>query len=221
VAVLAAAARLLPLRDALAHFQASIGNLGARGVVLFAAVYLLAALLLGPVWLLTIAAGVTYPLLSAVALVSVVSTGAAGAAFSIARHFARSRVERLTAKQPKFQAIDRAVAREGWKIVFLLRLSPVVPYGLSNYVYGVTAIGFWPFLLASWIGMLPATVLYVSLGAAGRVAIGAAGARQRTPLEWTALAVGILATAAVTVWVARIAKKELARSRLEDVGGRP
>lgn len=216
VAGLAAAARILPVQESLARFQIAIAGLGFRGAVLFAAVYGAMALLLGPVWLLTIAAGLTYPLPAAVALVSLVSTGAAAAAFSIARHFARGRVEQLTARRPQFRAVDRAVAREGWKIVFLLRLSPLVPYGLSNYFYGVTAVGFWPFVLASWIGMMPGTLLYVSLGAAGKAAIGAETSRQKTPAEWTALGVGLLATAAVTLWVARLAKKELEKSRIQD-----
>ena len=96
--------------------------------------------------------------------------------------------------------------------MFLLRLSPVVPYSASNYLYGVTAVRFWPYVLASWIGMLPVTLLYVYLGAAGRAAIG--GTRARSGWEWMALAVGLLATAAVTVWVASVARRELAKSRV-------
>ena len=213
VAGLLVAARLLPLADWTRHFQAWIAGLGAAGVVFFAGAYVASTLLLGPTWLLTIVAGLTYGLLPAVALVSVVSTAAAALAFLIARHFARARVEKLAKKNATFAAVDRAVARQGWKIVFLLRLSPLVPYAASNYFYGVTAVRFWPYVLASWIGMLPVTVLYVSLGAAGKAAIG--GTRERTPWEWTALGVGIAVTLSVTVWVAKLAKKELAKSRIE------
>jgi uncharacterized membrane protein YdjX (TVP38/TMEM64 family) len=213
VAVLLVAARLLPLAEWTRQFQAWIAGLGAAGVALFAGAYVASTLLLGPTWLLTIVAGLTYGLLPAVALVSVVSTAAAALAFLIARHFARARVESLAKKNATFAAVDRAVAREGWKIVFLLRLSPLVPYAASNYFYGVTAIRFWPYVLASWIGMLPVTVLYVSLGAAGKAAIG--GERERTPWEWAALGVGIAVTVTVTVWVAKLAKKELAKSRIE------
>ena len=213
VAGLLVAARLLPLADWTRQFQGWIAGLGAAGVALFACAYVASTLLLGPTWLLTIVAGLTYALLPAVALVSVVSTAAAALAFLIARHFARARVEKLARKNATFAAVDRAVARQGWKIVFLLRLSPLVPYAASNYFYGVTAVRFWPYVLASWIGMLPVTVLYVSLGAAGKAAIG--GTRERTPWEWAALGVGIAVTAAVTVWVAKLAKKELAKSRIE------
>ncbi|HYK42178.1 MAG TPA: VTT domain-containing protein [Thermoanaerobaculia bacterium] len=212
---LAAAFRFLPIREWALAFQSRLADLGAAGTLLFAAVYVVAALLLGPVWLLTIVAGLTYPLPAAIALVSVVSTLAAALAFLIARQFARRRVEALAAGNARFAAVDRAVASKGWRIVFLLRLSPLVPYALSNYFYGVTAIGFWPYLLASWIGMLPVTVLYVSLGAAGQAAVGAAaGTRVRSPWEWAALGMGLAVTALVTVWVTRLARRELAKSRV-------
>jgi uncharacterized membrane protein YdjX (TVP38/TMEM64 family) len=215
VLALAAAIRFLPLREWAVAFQARLAELGAAGALLFAGVYVLAALLLGPVWLLTIVAGLTYPLPVAIGLVSGVSTFAAAAAFLIARHFARRRVEVLAAKNARFAAVDRAIGAKGWRIVFLLRLSPLVPYALSNYFYGVTAVRFWPYVLASWIGMLPVTVLYVSLGAAGKAAVGAAaGTRARSPWEWGALGVGLAATIAVAAWVTRLARRELANSRI-------
>ena len=214
VIALAVLARFLPVREWAAAFQGRLAGLGAAGVVLFAAVYVLTTLLLGPVWLLTIVAGLTYPLPAAVALVSAVSTFSAAVAFLIARYFARRRIEAIGLKNPRFAAVDRAIGARGWRIVFLLRLSPLVPYSFSNYFYGVTAIRFWPYVLSSWIGMLPITVLYVSLGAAGKAAVAAAGGRTRTPWEWAAYAVGLAATAAVTVWVARLAKRELSASRI-------
>lgn len=209
------AARFLPLREWITHFQAWIAGLGTAGAILFAAAYVAGAILLAPVWLLTVVAGLTYPLWAAFALVSIVSTISAGLAFWISRRFLRGRVEDLALRNPRLSAIDRAVAREGWKVVFLLRLSPLLPYGLSNYVYGVTAVAFWPYLLASWIGMMPVTFLYVSLGAAGRAAVG--GSAGRTPAEWALLGAGLAATIAVTVWIGRTAKKELASSRFDPL----
>jgi uncharacterized membrane protein YdjX (TVP38/TMEM64 family) len=92
--------------------------------------------------------------------------------------------------------------------VALLRLSPLVPFSLSNYLYGLTSVRFWPYVATSWVAMLPATVLYVYLGAAGRT-IGAGG--KRSPWEWALLAVGLAATAAVSVLLTRVAKRELAK----------
>jgi len=142
-------------------------------------------------------------------IVSLASTAAAGLAFLIARHLARARVEKLARRNPKFAALDKAVGRNGWKVVGLLRLSPLIPFSLSNYLYGLTAVRFLPYVVASWVGMLPATVLYVYLGAAGR-SIGEEG--ERSPWEWALLGAGLLATAAVTVILARLAKRELKRS---------
>jgi len=211
---LLSAARFLPVREWAFELQRWIAGLGLVGMLLFAGIYAAGALLLAPVWLLTVIAGLTYPPATAFLLVSAVSTLSAGLAFWIARRFARARVEEMARRDPRLAAVDRAVARGGWKVVFLLRLSPAVPYALSNYLFGVTAISFGPFLLASWIGMMPGALLYVSLGEAGRAAL--LDGSRRTPAEWAALAVGLLATAAATVWIARAARRELARSRREE-----
>lgn len=216
-AALVVAARLLPLAEWARTFQAWIAGLGPAGFLWFAAAFVAGTLLLAPVWLLTVAAGLTWPLPVALALVSAVSTFSAALAFAVARHFARARVEAIVRRDPRLAAIDRAVAREGWKVVFLLRLSPVVPYAASNYFYGVTAIAFGPFLLASWVGMLPGALLYLSLGAAGRAAVGEPAGR--TPAEWAALGVGLAATVVVTLWVARAAKRELAKSHIVQAEG--
>ncbi|MEO8431214.1 MAG: VTT domain-containing protein [Acidobacteriota bacterium] len=212
IAGLFAVGRLLPLRESVLAFQGWIAGLGVLGMALFAGVYVAAGLLLGPTWLLTLVAGLTWGLAVAVPLVSVVSTATAAIAFLVARHFARARVEAFARRNATFAAIDRAVARKGWRIVFLLRLSPVVPFTASNYLYGVTAVPFGPYLLASWAGMLPVTVLYVYLGAAGQAAVGAS--RARSAWEWAALGVGLFATAAATVWVASLARAELAKDRV-------
>ena len=92
----------------------------------------------------------------------------------------------------------------------LLRLSPLVPFSLSNYLYGLTSVRFVPYLVTSWAAMLPATVLYVYLGAAGRT-IG--DGSPRSVWEWVFLAAGLAATAAVTVILTRVARRELARMR--------
>ncbi|HET9481516.1 MAG TPA: VTT domain-containing protein, partial [Candidatus Polarisedimenticolia bacterium] len=107
-------------------------------------------------------------------------------------------------------AVDAAVRREGGKIVLLMRLSPVFPFNLLNYMFGLTGVGFWRYLLASWAGMLPATFLYVQLGFAGRVAAGAAttdeGVQMSTALIWGA---GLVATALLTWYLTRLASRAL------------
>jgi uncharacterized membrane protein YdjX (TVP38/TMEM64 family) len=216
VVALVAAVRLLPIRDWLASFQDWVRGLGSAGLVLYGAVYVVAVVLFVPGLPLTLGAGFLFGLWRGALLVSAASTIAAALAFLIARYFARGAVERLAGKDPRFEAIDRAIGREGWKVVALLRLSPLVPFSLSNYLYGLTSVRFLPYLLTSWIAMMPATVLYVYLGAAGRT-IGAK--TQKSPWEWALLGVGLAATAAVTVLLTRVAKRELARVRWQDPNG--
>jgi uncharacterized membrane protein YdjX (TVP38/TMEM64 family) len=203
--------RLLPVQDWLREFQVWIAGMGPWGGVLYALAYVVAALFFVPGIVLTIGAGYLFGLAWGVVIVSIASTVAAALAFLIARYAARDRVQRLARRNEKFAAIDRAIGENGWKVVGLLRLSPLVPFSVSNYLYGLTSVRLPPYLLASWVGMLPATVLYVSLGAAGRSA-GEKG--RRSPWEWALLAAGLLATVAVTILLTRIARKELKRKRL-------
>jgi uncharacterized membrane protein YdjX (TVP38/TMEM64 family) len=215
LAALIAALRLLPLADWLQRAIDWFAALGPWGIGLFAIVYALAAILFVPGSALTIGAGAIYGLGWGFVAVSAGSTLGAAGAFLIARYLARDRVERWAAKDPRFAAIDRAVGREGWKIVLLTRLSPVFPFTLLNYLYGLTRVGFGAYILASWIGMMPGTVLYVYLGVAGRaVAQTAAGQRSRTPQEWALFIIGLLATFAVTVYVTRLARQAL-RARVD------
>ena len=201
------AARLLPIGQWLASFQGWVKGMGAAGMVLYGIVYVAAVVLFVPGILLTLGAGFLFGLGWGIVLVSIASTTAAALAFLIARYFARDAVERMAKKDARFEAIDRAIGKEGWKVVALLRLSPLVPFSLSNYLYGLTSVKFGSYVATSWAAMLPATVLYVYLGAAGRT-IGEGG--KRSPWEWALLAVGLAATAAVTILLTRVAKRELA-----------
>ena len=208
VAVLAAG-RLLPVAAWLAHLEEWVRAWGPWGAVAFGAIYVVAALAFVPGSVITLAAGAIFDVAWGTVVVSIASTTAAALAFLIARHLARARVERLARKDERFAAIDQAIREGGWKIVALLRLSPVVPFSLSNYLYGLTPVAFGPYVLASWAAMLPATVLYVSIGAAGRAAAGG----SRSPAEWAFFAIGIAATLVVTVMITRQARRRLAAMR--------
>lgn len=206
-------ARLLPVTAWLKAFSEWAGHLGPLGIVVFIFVYAFATVLFVPGWPLTIGAGFAFGLVMGTIAVSLGSILGATLAFLIARFFARKQIEKLTAKNKKFGAIDQAIGKQGWKMIFLLRLSPVVPFNLSNYFYGITAVKFWPYFLASWVGMLPGTILYVYLGTVGKAGVQAAGqGHHRSPWEWTALGLGLVATLVVTIWVTRIASKALKQS---------
>jgi len=200
-----AVARLLPLAEWLASFQEWVAGQGVWGGILYGLVYALAALLFVPGSVLTIGAGALFGVLWGTVIVSIASTTAAAAAFLIARYLARGRVETLAERNRTFGAIDRGIRRRGWRVVALLRLSPLVPFSVGNYLYGLTPVAFGPYVLASWIAMLPATVLYVYLGAAGRAALGGG----RSGAEWALFGAGLAATLAVTVMVTRAARREL------------
>jgi uncharacterized membrane protein YdjX (TVP38/TMEM64 family) len=204
VVALAVGLRLLPVADLLQRFQEYVAGRGAWGMVLYVLGYVAAALLFVPGALLTVGAGLVFGFWRGVIVVSIASTTAAALAFLIARYLARPAVERWAKNNERFRAVERAVAQRGAVVVLLLRLSPAVPFSLSNYLYGLTPVAFGTYVLASWIGMMPATALYVYLGSVGH-ALG----EKRTPAEWLFLAAGIVATAAVTVFVGRAARKEL------------
>jgi uncharacterized membrane protein YdjX (TVP38/TMEM64 family) len=180
--------------------------MGALGALLFGLVYIVSCLLFVPGSVMTIGAGLVFGLGWGIAVVSLASTATAAIAFLIARYWARDRVERAARRHEQFAAVDRAIKNQGWKVVALLRLSPLVPFNLSNYLYGLTAVDFGPYVFASWLGMLPGTVLYVYLGAAGKAASGRGG---RSSWEWALFGAGLAATAAVTVILTRAAKREI------------
>jgi uncharacterized membrane protein YdjX (TVP38/TMEM64 family) len=212
VVVLLVAARYFQVPLLLRRSLDWVAGLGPAGVIAFIAIYVLACVFMLPGSVLTLGAGAVFGLVPGTLICSVAATLGATAAFLVGRYLARERVARMIEGNVRFRAIDEAVGREGWKIVGLTRLSPVFPFNLLNYAYGITKVGLRDYVLASWIGMLPGTVMYVYLGSlAGSLAtLGRPGA-GRTPAQWTLFAVGLLATVAVTVFMTRIARAALAR----------
>jgi uncharacterized membrane protein YdjX (TVP38/TMEM64 family) len=186
---------------------ASMARLGVAGELLFVLVYIVGCVLLVPGAALTLGAGAVFGLAKGFVLVSAASTLGALAAFLVGRHGLRGWVEGKLSGDARFRELDEAVARSGWKMVLLVRLSPVIPFNLLNYALGLTRIPAVPYALASWAGMLPGTFLYVWLGAtAGELA---AGPREKTPAEWALWGMGLAATAAVSVALAQAARRAM------------
>jgi uncharacterized membrane protein YdjX (TVP38/TMEM64 family) len=211
VAALLAALRFFPVQDLLRLSLDWIAGLGPAGVVAFIAIYILSCVFMLPGSVLTLGAGAVFGVVKGSAIVSVASTLGATAAFLVGRYLARDRVARMIEGNGRFRAIDEAVGREGWKIVGLTRLSPAFPFNLLNYAYGITTVSLRDYFFASWIGMLPGTVMYVYLGSlAGSLATLGGQGGGRTPAQWALYVVGLLATVAVTVYVTRIARAALA-----------
>jgi uncharacterized membrane protein YdjX (TVP38/TMEM64 family) len=188
-----------------------IRGLGALAPVIFIMLYILGAILFFPGSILTIGAGVLFGVLRGSILVSIGATIGAIAAFLIGRYFARDWVRAQVEGNRKFAAVDKAVGREGWKIVLLTRLSPVFPFNLLNYGFGLTAVTLRDYAIATWIGITPGTVLYVYIGSIGGN-LATAGQSHRTPAQWALNIVGLAATVGVAVYASRLASRALNES---------
>ncbi len=213
LAALALAALVALGRQAGAYipaFQQWVEGLGAVGPLAFILGYALAVLAFVPGSALTLASGAIFGVGRGTVLVFAAALLGSTLAFLVARHLARSAIEKRIAGDARFAAIDQAIGREGRKIVFLLRLSPIFPFNLLNYGLGLTRVRLVDYVIAG-VGMLPGTLLYVYLGSAAGQAVAAAGgaAPGRSPAEWTLFGVGLAATLAVTLYVTRIARRAL------------
>jgi uncharacterized membrane protein YdjX (TVP38/TMEM64 family) len=215
VVALFLAMKFLPVQEWLRNFNDWVGQMGVAGIFIFIIVYAVATVLLAPGAILTIGAGFAFGLWKGFLAVSGGATLGASLAFLVARFIARDKIETIAQRNEKFRRIDSAIGKQGAKLIFLLRLSPVIPFNLSNYFYGLTGVKFWPYVLASWIGMMPGTLLYVYIGVAGKAAVSAAAggeAMKHGWQYWTFLGIGLLATMIVTIWVTKIARDALKKN---------
>ncbi len=208
VSVLVMTGRQLAAR--IPEFAQYLASLGPMASLLFVFGYIVATIAFVPGSVLTLAAGAIFGLTTGVALVFVAATTGSTIAFLISRYLVRGAVERRVADNTRFRAVDRAIAENGRRIVFLLRLSPVFPFALLNYALGLTQISLRDYMLAS-IGMLPGTILYVYYGKlAGDVARVAGGTTPpRDAGYYLVLALGLVATIVVTTLVTRMARTAL------------
>lgn len=211
IGVMALAAVYFDIQELLRQALAWISGIGPLGLLIFIALYILACVLLLPGSILTLGAGAVFGVVQGFIAVSIGAMLGATCAFLVGRYVARNWVARRIGGSAKFKAVDEAVGREGWKIVLLTRLSPVFPFNLLNYSYGLTKVSLRHYFFASWLGMIPGTGMYVYIGSlAGDLAtLGAAG-HTRTTAEWVLYGVGFLATVVVTLFVTRVARKALA-----------
>jgi len=211
------AMQFLPIQQLLGNFNTWVALMGVGGIFIFIGVYAVATVLLAPGSILTIGAGFAFGLWKGFLAVSAGSTLGAALAFLVARFIARDKVEAIAKGNDKFRRIDNAIGKQGAKLIFLLRLSPVIPFNISNYLYGLTSVKFWPYVLASWIGMIPGTFLYVYIGTASQAAVSAAASGEAVKhgwQYWALTSVGLAATVIVTIWITKIARDALRRSEV-------
>ncbi|MBD1945642.1 TVP38/TMEM64 family protein [Coleofasciculus sp. FACHB-712] len=215
IAALIFAAKYFNVQEQLKSALAWIDSLGFWAPLTFIVLYILATVLFIPGSILTLGAGVVFGVILGSIYVFIGATLGAAASFLVGRYLSRGWVSKQIENYPKFKAINQAVAKEGFKIVLLTRLSPIFPFNLLNYSFGITQVSLKDYFLAS-IGMIPGTIMYVYIGSlAGSIAtLGAVQPKnpETEIAQWVVRIVGFIATVAVTIYVTRIARKALEKS---------
>tara|TARA_E500000178_G_scaffold347278_1_gene400290 strand:+ start:265 stop:939 length:675 start_codon:yes stop_codon:yes gene_type:complete len=217
IAVILLCVALLPVTDLLAQLLLFMQANPAVAWILFIVVYVLAVVLLLPGSVITLGGGWLFGLGQGFLLVSLASTLGATLAFLLGRSFARDWVGARLATMPRFAALDQAIAERGAVVVFLTRLAPIFPFNLLNYALGLTQIRLRQYVLASWLGMMPGTLLYVYLGS---IASDLSSLLQGDLPEFGGsnwlFYVGLLATAVLTIVITRIATSALNKELESD-----
>ncbi len=186
-------------------------NLGPFGPLALIGFYIAACLTFFPGVLLTLGAGILYGLFWGSIYVSIGATLEASAAFLLARWAARDWMQACLRRHPKFQAIDVAISREGWKIVGLMRLSPVTPFIVLNFLFGLTGVSFRDFFLATWIGITPAIVLFVYIGTIIGDLTKLGTKAQNGPWPRILVIGGLIVTIVFCFLVTQVARRALSR----------
>jgi len=203
------AVRLLPLAAWIEQFQAWVREAGPAGYVAYVLAYVVACVFLVPALALTLGAGAVFGFAAGSVVVLIGATLGATAAFLLARTVLRKRVQRMTASNAKFGSLDRAITAEGTKILWLVRLSGFPPFTWVNYAFGLTGVSLVPYVVITFLGIIPGTLAFTYAGAAGAAALTGSGNR-------IALLVTAVGAVAVAVFVGRIALRAIRRAGLES-----
>jgi uncharacterized membrane protein YdjX (TVP38/TMEM64 family) len=215
---IAATAYTLPVAEWTTTLAERARNTGALGVAIFFAAYVVSTVAFLPGSILTLAAGFAFGPVWGLAIASPASVAGATCAFLLGRTLLRDWAAARVGDSPRLKAIDSAVAREGFKIVFLLRLSPLFPFNVLNYALSLSRVRVGTYILASFLGMLPGTALYVYLGSLAPAAAELTGAAGRGGMTRTVLYVaGLAATVAAAVIGTRAARRALKAELKEAV----
>jgi uncharacterized membrane protein YdjX (TVP38/TMEM64 family) len=211
LAAIVVAFRLLPVGEWLRSFQTYVKSAGALGYVIYIFVYALCVVAFVPASILTLGAGAIFGFVGGTIVVVIGATIGATLAFLLARGVMRKRIEKMTASNARFRALDRAIAAEGTKIVFLVRLAVVFPFTYINYAFGLTAIPLSRYVVATFLGIIPATAAFVFASSA---ATSAATTSTSSITKIVYIAGGVVAIA-VSVLIGRIATKAIQRAGIE------
>ena len=201
------ALRTLPVDATIVWLRSWADASGPTGMIGFGAAYVVLALLFVPGAALTMVAGAVFGIGWGMVVVAIATSVADAAAFLLGRYIARGAVVRLMERYPRLKIIDRTISRGGWRIVALIRLSPALPYSASNYLFGVTSVPFFPFLISSGVFTLPGALAYLYLGYVGAETVSGSG---RNAVEWALLSVGLAVTFVAIGYVTVLARRTFA-----------
>ena len=221
LAVLFVGFLFLPVRAWFMQIEGHVQSLGPIGPVVMVLAYVLCTVLFIPGSAITIGSGTLFGLSTGLIVVVIGANLGALTSFLLARSFLRERVTSWASASPKFRSLDQAIGKQGFKMVLLTRLSPVFPFVLLNYLLGLTAVRTPSYVLANLLGMLPATFLFVYIGAAARDALAGQADASADFYQTIVKYVGLLATVAVVVVVTRIARKALREAEQQQEGSVP
>lgn len=194
------AMRFLPVGEKVERYTQWIERMGPAGYAVFALTYLVGTLLLFPSGLLAIAAGIAFGVW-AIVLVFFSAIIVAVIAFWIGRKLGREKFEKHAATKSRLAKLEDAISEGGVKTVILVRLALLVPFNLSNYLFGVTKTPCLPYVIGTAIGILPGTVIHVYLGHIGQRTLS--GQQEVRPAEYILVGVGLLATLVLGIHLKR------------------
>jgi len=208
----------LPLRQWFTQLESHVQSLGTLGPAAVVLAYVLCTVLLIPASIITLGAGTLFGLKTGFIVVVIGANLGAFCSFLLARTFLREKVAHWAQANAKFRFLDEAIGRQGFKMVLLTRLSPIFPFILLNYFLGLTAVRTGAYVLGNLFGMLPATFLFVYIGAAARDAIGGPTDTAADFYQQILKYVGLLATIGVVTLVTRMARRALREAEQSQEG---
>lgn len=205
--------RVYPVLPWLAHAQAYVAQLGWRGALCYPLLFAACNVLLLPAGTLALGSGLFFGLGWGFALNVAGNMASAALAIGFSRRFGRGWIRDRFLRRRKWAALDEAVAREGWKIIFLSQVLPFAPSSLLNYLFGVTKVRFRTALLWSALGQLPTMFVYAWLGTFAQFGLGVLRNGAHPPLlDLLAWGGGLALTVAATTGLTRLTLRLLAEA---------
>lgn len=205
--------------DQIAAYLSTSHELTPTSLGALVLVFVASGFILLPRALLCVLAGAAFGLVAIPVAVPSATLGALFA-FLAARYVAANFVQRHIERRQLLRNISRAVDAEGWRIVALMRLGAPVPGTFTNYLFGLTNIGWWPYAWATFVFSIPQVILFVCLGAAGRAAL----LQDSSLISRSLIALGVITGATIIYLVARRARSafdELDETDDDGMAGRP